>query len=202
VKHNWLILVVLLLLVGLGAAGCSGELSPIAPQAAPTPTQPGSTETRGVEPGLPTPTIRPPQTGPAETIPESVTGATEVTPPPEAQDVVRLAKEDLAQRLGLAPDDIRLVSVEAVDWSDTSLGCPQPGMMYAQVITAGYRVVLEAEEQRYEYHTDTVRSVVLCEKGKPSGAVPSKGPDASVQDGWPNQTRDNDVIIVPPAERK
>jgi hypothetical protein len=125
-----------------------------------------------------------------------------VTPPAGAQEVVRLAKEDLAQRLKLAPDDIQLVSVEAVDWSDTSLGCPQPGMMYAQVITPGYRVVLEAEGKQYNYHTDEGQFVVLCEKGKPSGAVPSKGPDASVQDGWPNQTRDKDVIIVPPAERK
>ncbi len=125
-----------------------------------------------------------------------------MTPPPEAQEVVRLAKEDLAQRLSVAVDQIQLVSVEAVDWSDTSLGCPQPGMMYAQVITPGFRVILEAGGQRYEYHTDTGRFVVLCEKGKPSGAAPSKGPDASVQDGWPNQTRDNDVVIVPPAERK
>jgi hypothetical protein len=36
--------------------------------------------------------------------------------------------------------------------------------MYAQVITPGYRVVLEAGGQRYEYHTDTGRFVVLCEK--------------------------------------
>jgi hypothetical protein len=114
-------------------------------------------------------------------------GGTEVTPPPEAQEVVRLAKEDLAQRLKLAPDDIQLVSVEAVDWSDTSLGCPQPGMMYAQVITPGFRVILEARGQRYQYHTDTGQFVVLCEKGKPSGVTPSERPDASVQDGWPSQ---------------
>jgi hypothetical protein len=114
--------------------------------------------------------------------------------------VIRLAKEDLAQRLSLASDDIRLVSVEAVEWSDTSLGCPQPGMMYAQVITPGYRVVLEAGGQKYEYHTDTGRFVVLCEKGKPSGAVPSKRPDASVQDGWPSRPRDSNVVIRPPTK--
>jgi hypothetical protein len=164
VKHYWLIAVMLLLLVGLGAAGCSGEAAPVVPQAAPSPTQPSSTETRGVERALPTPTTGSPQAAPAGATPESATGGTEVTPPPEAQDVVRLAKEDLAQRLGVAVDQIGLVSVEAVEWSDTSLGCPQPGMMYAQVITPGYRVVLEAGGQRYEYHTDTGRFVVLCEK--------------------------------------
>jgi hypothetical protein len=98
-------------------------------------------------------------------------GGTEVTPPPGAQEVVRLAKEDLAQRLGVAVDQIQLVSVEAVDWSDTSLGCPQPGMMYAQVITPGYRVVLEAGGKQYDYHTDEGRFVVLCE-GKESSIDP------------------------------
>jgi len=96
--------------------------------------------------------------------PESIPGATEVEPPAGAQDVVRLALEDLAQKLGLAPEAIRLVSVEAVEWSDTSLGCPQPGMMYAQVITPGFLVVLEANGKQYAYHTDADRFVVLCEK--------------------------------------
>jgi hypothetical protein len=52
--------------------------------------------------------------------------------------------------------------VEAVDWSDTSLGCPEPGMAYAQVITPGYLIVLGAAGQTYEYHTDEHSSVVLC----------------------------------------
>jgi hypothetical protein len=89
--------------------------------------------------------------------------------------VVRLAKEDLAQRLGLAVGQIQLVSVEVVEWSDTSLGCPQPGMMYAQVITPGYRVVLEAEGQRYEYHTDTGNYVVLCQQEEGSQLPSPKG---------------------------
>jgi len=92
------------------------------------------------------------------------------TPPPAAEQVVRLAVEDLAQRLSLSSEEtIRLVSVEAVDWPDASLGCPQPGMMYAQVITPGFRVVLEAEGKEYAYHTDAGRFVVLCEKGGEAG---------------------------------
>ena len=88
-----------------------------------------------------------------------------MTPPAGAEEAVRLAQEDLAGRLGMASADVQLVSVEAVEWSDTSLGCPQPGMMYAQVITPGYRVVLEAGGQTYTYHTDEGRFVVLCEEG-------------------------------------
>jgi hypothetical protein len=95
--------------------------------------------------------------------PAPTPAATEVEPPAnKAEQAILLAREDLARRLGLAPKAIRLVSVKAVEWSDASLGCPQPGMMYAQVITPGFRVVLEVKRQKYEYHTDAGRFVVLC----------------------------------------
>ncbi|MEJ2555265.1 MAG: hypothetical protein P8186_03345 [Anaerolineae bacterium] len=96
--------------------------------------------------------------------PTSTSEATGSKLPAGSEQAVRLAREDLARKLGVAPEAIRLVSVEAVEWRDTSLGCPQPGMMYAQVITPGYRVLLEAKGKKYDYHTDTGRFVVLCEK--------------------------------------
>jgi hypothetical protein len=133
--------------------------------------------------------------------PTSAPAATKVEPPTGAEKVIQLAQKDLAQRLSLAIEAIWLVSVEAVEWPDTSLGCPQPGMMYGQVIP-GFRVVLGAEGETYEYHTDKERFVVLCEEGGSSGGAPSKEPDTAVQDGWPNETRDYDVTIVPPTERK
>jgi hypothetical protein len=71
----------------------------------------------------------------------------------------------MAQKMSVSIDEIREVSVEAVDWPDTSLGCPQPGMMYAQMITPGFRVKLAAKDQTIEYHTDSSgRRVVSCDK--------------------------------------
>ena len=96
---------------------------------------------------------------------------TEAQVPPEAVAVVQLAVEDLADRLGVAPEDVRVVSVEAREWSDSSLGCPQPDMMYNQIITPGYQVVLEVDGQEYVYHTDTGTSVVFCEPEE-AGATP------------------------------
>ena len=74
-----------------------------------------------------------------------------------------LAMNDLAQRLGVAKSAITLVKIEAVEWPDASLGCPRPGMMYAQVITPGYLVVLRASGRNYEYHTSMTRAVA-CER--------------------------------------
>jgi len=67
---------------------------------------------------------------------------------PALQGLVMQAKEDLAGRLSIRVDLVGLVEVKAVEWSDASLGCPEPGKVYAQVVTPGYRIVLAAASQR------------------------------------------------------
>jgi hypothetical protein len=99
--------------------------------------------------------------------------------PYEARLVVELAKEDLARRLEVSVSEISVISVEAVDWPDTSLGCPEPGMAYAQVITPGYLIVLEAKGQTYEYHTDRSDQVVFCQTDGGNETAPPKGIDDS-----------------------
>jgi hypothetical protein len=101
---------------------------------------------------------------PEETAVPTLSTERDVTVEPDAEKAVAAAKADLVGRLGVTEEDIVVKSVEAIQWRDTSLGCPQLGMIYAQVITPGFRVVLEVEGQAYEYHTDGGQSVVLCEE--------------------------------------
>ena len=70
------------------------------------------------------------------------------------------ARADLANRLQIDPDTIKLVSVEAVNWPDGCLGVQTPGVMCTMVITPGYRVILEAGGKQYEYHTNASGSAV------------------------------------------
>lgn len=119
----------------------------------------------GERPGIiPTPTSL---TEEATMTPQRIQGTPEPIPPSDAGQVVQLAKEDLARRLGLGPEEITVVSVEAVEWRDTSLGCPQPGMMYAQVITPGFLVLLEADERQYKYHSGGGQLVLCGDDGQP-----------------------------------
>jgi hypothetical protein len=83
------------------------------------------------------------------------------------QNLIEKVKEDLASRLAVAPDEISLIEIMEVEWSDSSLDCPQPGMSYLQVITPGYRVLLEAGGQPYEYHTNRETYFVYCESNVP-----------------------------------
>ena len=82
--------------------------------------------------------------------------------PPGAEPLVRLAVADAAQRTGVAPTDVSVLQVEAREWPDASLGCPKPNELYAQVITPGYEIVLQAGGQQLSYHTDRARRAELC----------------------------------------
>ncbi len=82
---------------------------------------------------------------------------------PAESRVVEVAKADLAQRLKIAADEIQVVKVDSVQWRDASLGCPKPGMMYAQVITPGYQIILSAQGKEYDYRA-TQTHAFLCEK--------------------------------------
>ncbi len=63
--------------------------------------------------------------------------------PPVEDPLAQAAVTDLAARLGIDESAVTVVSVEEVTWSDGSLGCPEPGMMYTQALENGSLIVLE-----------------------------------------------------------
>ena len=68
----------------------------------------------------------------------------------------------IAEDLDVPPSSLRVIAVEPRDWPDSSLGCPQPDMLYAQVITPGYLILVEVSGERFEYHTDERGNIVSC----------------------------------------
>ena len=78
---------------------------------------------------------------------------------------------DLAQRLSIDVGDIVVKSATLEQWSDSSLGCPEPGRQYAQVLTDGALIVLEADGKPYRYHAGGSRTPFLCEQ--PAKATPT-----------------------------
>jgi hypothetical protein len=166
VKRGPFLWIVPILLVATLGAGCSGERSSVVPSDEPPAAQRDPTVQYGEKATI-VPTLEPQEEKAEEgevVTPTPTPQATEAELPARAEELVAIARVDLARRLDLAPEAIRTVSVEAVEWPDASLGCPQPGMMYAQVITPGFRVILEAQGEVYEYHTDRAQMVILCEE--------------------------------------
>lgn len=74
------------------------------------------------------------------------------------------AVSDLAARLGVPAAAITVVSTETVVWPDKGYGCPRPGMVYAQVLSEGIRIVLSAGGVQYRYHSGDGRPPFLCEQ--------------------------------------
>lgn len=73
---------------------------------------------------------------------------------------------DMIDRLGVPAESVAVESIEAVTWPDTSLGCPQPGVDYAQVAIDGSRITLRAGGETYTYHTDGDSRYLLCQDGE------------------------------------
>lgn len=73
----------------------------------------------------------------------------------------RAAVSALMQNLGLAADQIKLISTEAVEWPDSCLGVSMEGISCAQVVTPGFRVLLEVGGKQVEYRTNKDASIVV-----------------------------------------
>ncbi len=95
--------------------------------------------------------------------------APEAEPPPAGPEAT--ARQLVADVLGISVDQVQVISVEARQFSDSSLDCPQPGMSYLQVITPGHRLLLEAEGRRFDVRTSGGQGRI-CRKRKP-GEQPS-----------------------------
>ena len=66
------------------------------------------------------------------------------SPTPDSQAAVAAVQQAAAVQVGASPADVHVEQVEAHEWGDSSLGCPRPGLLYSQVVTAGYLIVVTA----------------------------------------------------------
>ena len=178
-RTHWISLIILLTLAlsGCGASQAGGPESPDLPVTSPTQEPPSTLlpvvltqgDTTQMNPSLPT---------------RSAAGL---------EGLIAKAREDLAQRLSISPDQISLVEAAMAVWPDSSMGCPQPGMEYLQVPEDGALIILRAEGNLYEYHTGGRRGLFLCEKKYKS---PSPPPQIDLTDLTP-PAPDNSI---PPGE--
>ena len=81
-----------------------------------------------------------------------------------APEMIKTLVAQLAQQISVDPAKITLVSAEAVQWPDGSLGCPKPDRMYPQVITSGFRVLFAVapEGKTYAFHGDAQSRFSYC----------------------------------------
>ncbi len=148
----------LLIVLTLLLAGCGSS---------PTTTGSGSGAAAGTTAPV-SETAVPVETAAPEATPLPAETAASAAMPLPAGSVEAKVVADLSRRLNLSSGALELTAKEAVEWSDGSLGCPVPGMMYTQAIVPGYKLTYSDGAKSYVVHTDqSGERVVLCENSNP-----------------------------------
>jgi len=89
-------------------------------------------------------------------------------------DIMARVRALLAKKVGGGDAARATVEVaQSVTWPDGSLGCPQPGMMYTQMVVPGYHVVLALDGTKYDYRIGLGGTPSLCESSLPHAASPA-----------------------------
>jgi hypothetical protein len=146
-----------LMLAGVFVAACTAIMpgEPTLPPAAPT---------------------TPAATPPAATPPSEPGPVLPTLPPFEGDvpaDIMALLVEESVALAQASVADVSIVRADAVTWRDASLGCPDPDMVYIQVLTPGYWVVLDVAGQIYDWRMAETGTPVLCPEGQ--GEPPFEG---------------------------
>ncbi len=102
-----------------------------------------------------------PSAAPASPVPSVLPGSSSSA---DAQPAIDAALAQAAAHLGVSPPDLHVDQVEAREFGDSSLGCPKPGLMYSQIVTPGFVIIISGPGKQLEYHADTRGQIVLCQE--------------------------------------
>ena len=79
------------------------------------------------------------------------------------------ARADLAEKLMVDPEMVKVTKIRAETWPDTSLGCPVAGEDYTQGPVEGVIINMTCRDKQYEYHValdsgelKSCREIVSC----------------------------------------
>lgn len=81
-------------------------------------------------------------------------------------DLFAQAAQEAAAAANVAVEQVAIVRVQAASWPTPALGCPEQGMMYIQVVTPGYWLVLRAGEQEFDFRASERGDLKLCPPGQ------------------------------------
>lgn len=109
------------------------------------------------------------------------------------QSVAEAVRQDLAQQVGIKPDQLTITQATIQTWPDSCLGLAKSGEMCAQVLVEGWRVFLSNGQQVWVYRTDTQGKTLRLEPNSNLSQLPTSVANAVFQDaaertGLPHST--------------
>jgi hypothetical protein len=79
------------------------------------------------------------------------------------ESMIEEARAALAQHLLVGVDRISVVEAKPVIWSDGSLGCARPGVVYPQGQVGGHLIILGMDGAFAQYHQGRDEPPFLCQ---------------------------------------
>lgn len=117
-------------------------------------TTPTHTQTRTPKP---TGTSTPTSTASPTNTPTPTASSTPTATPTQSltqHEVVLLARDRLAEDLGIEPSDLEIFMARIAEWPDTCLGLPDAGEICSPQRTPGYWILVNYDRIFYEIHTN------------------------------------------------
>lgn len=113
------------------------------------------------------------ETGNSITDQEKATVLKKMTP----KEQLDFSKQDLATRLGLDIEAIKVSGATPVNWRSGALGCPKPGMSYTDALVPGIWIILRVENETYRYHAIPKGQPFYCPKDRAEPPATAQGAD-------------------------
>lgn len=70
------------------------------------------------------------------------------------KEILSIAREDLAERLGVDESELEEISFEKTNFPNTALGALEEDEMASDMIVSGWRLIFDAGGEEYEYRAD------------------------------------------------
>jgi hypothetical protein len=116
----------------------------------------------------------PSQTGSGQT---TETEQKTVAAPMNLKGQIEFSKKDLAQRLDVPPDSVKVSSARQVTWRSGALGCPEPGMNYTEALVPGSVIYLQVDNMFHAYHAKFGGEPFYCPRERVESPVLEEGAD-------------------------
>jgi hypothetical protein len=116
------------------------------------------------EPATPVPTV--------VTIEATATTEGDMSVNPTSSSLAEQAIALVSQTTGIPSEELAVVSTQTLEWPDSSVGCPEPGGNYLQVLTEGVKVVVEGHGKSFAVHGTSANNLFICNNPKPPANTP------------------------------
>ena len=118
-----------------------------------------------------------PESSIADSQQEDLSAQASIPAPMNMNGQIAFAKKDLAKRLDVDLDSIKLSSANAVTWRSGALGCPEPGKMYTEALVPGAVIYLQANNMIHAYHAKFAGEPFYCPRERVESPLLEEGVD-------------------------